>query len=89
MTMVDLLAFGTMAGLLIGLAARSDKVGCIVLMFLPVFVVVCTAVEQQLYPERLNPFSGLDFASDPFWFTIGALGGFIGGRLIRILLGKE
>ncbi len=87
--MVNLLAFGAIAGLLIGLASRSDRAGCIVLVFVPGFVVGCTVVEQQLYPERLNPFSGLDLVSDPFWFTIGALCGFIGGRLVRILLEKE
>jgi hypothetical protein len=84
--MTGLVLFGVIAGLLVGLASRSDKAGCVVLMLAPVVVVACTAVEQLIFPERIAAFSGLDFVSDPFWFTLGALCGLIAGRLLRVLL---
>lgn len=86
MTMANLVLFGAIAGLLIGLASRSDKSGCVISMSIPVFVVACTVVEQRLYPERITAFSGLDFVSDPLWFTLGAACGFIAGRVLLMLL---
>ncbi|WP_155006360.1 hypothetical protein [Sphingomonas hengshuiensis] len=84
--MAELLLLGSLAGLLIGVVVRSDKAGCIVLLFVPVLAVLSTAVEQRMYPDRLTAFSGLDFLSDPFWFSLGALCGLIVGRIARAQL---
>ena len=80
-----LLAIGFMFGLLIGVAVNRPKLGCFILLAVPVAMVAYVSWWQGEHPENLRSTSGLDFVFGPLWPSLGAIGGYLAGKLLRSL----
>lgn len=87
-TIEGLLAAGFACGLLVGVLAPRDKLGCFILLTVPIAMVVYTAWWQGQHPEALRSTSALDFFFGPLWPSLGAIAGFYVGRLLRRHLQK-
>ena len=83
MTIEGLLIVGAVAGLLIGLTAGSQKMGCSVLCIIPVAMIFYISAEQAQNPESIRSTSALDFVFGPLWPSLGAIGGYSIGKLVR------
>lgn len=80
----ELLIFcGLVAGLLVGITVRKPAVGCLTMLAVPVAMVAYIAWWQSQNPEHLRSTSALDFVFGPLWPSLGAVAGFIVGRLLR------
>ena len=81
---IELLIFlGFVAGLLVGVTARKPAVGCLIMLAVPVAMIAYVAWWQSQNPDQLRSTSALDFVFGPLWPSLGALGGFILGQLLR------
>lgn len=74
---------GFVAGLLAALAVARTGMGCALLLLVPVAMIALVLVDQNLHPEDQNSTSALAFIFAPFWPSIGAIGGFLLGKLAR------
>jgi hypothetical protein len=77
------LAVGLAVGLLVGFAFRSRKLGCIILLAVPVAMLFYVGRWQGQHPENLRSTSALDFMFGPLWPSLGALAGFYAGQWVR------
>jgi hypothetical protein len=83
------LAIGVAVGLLVGLLCPRPKLGCIVLLVVPVAMIFFVSWWQGQHPENLRSTSGLDFVFGPLWPSIGATGGYFVGMWFRSLFDKN
>ncbi|RYD58118.1 MAG: hypothetical protein EOP60_03340 [Sphingomonadales bacterium] len=82
------LAIGVAVGLLLGISDPKPKLGCVLLLAVPVAMVVFVSWWQGQHPENLRSTSGLDFVFAPLWPSIGATGGHFAGKWLRSLFDK-
>jgi len=85
MTIEGWLAIGAAAGLLIGILLPRLKVGCFVLLVVPVAMIFYINWWHGQHPENLRSTSGLDFVFGPLWPSLGALPGYFVGIWLRSL----
>ena len=76
-------AIGLAAGLLVGLAVQRPKLGCLVLLAVPVAMIFYISWWQGEHPENLRSTSALDFMFGPLWPSLGAIAGYYAGRWLR------
>lgn len=88
MTIETMLIVGFLAGLVVGAALANPKVGCAVLLLVPVAMIIYIGVWQSQHPESLRSTSGLDFIFGPLWPSIGAVAGFVVVRAAREFFGR-
>jgi hypothetical protein len=88
-TIEFLLMAGAVAGLFIGLAVARPAQGCAALLAVPLAMFAYVWWWQSQNPDKLRSISGLDFLFGPLWPSLGAVGGFFVGMLIRSLLQKS
>jgi hypothetical protein len=89
MTIGMMLFCGAMAGLVVGCIFSSQKLGCLVLLTIPIAMIVYVIRWQAAHPEALRSTSGLDFVFGPFWPSVGALAGFYAVRILLSALMKK
>jgi len=83
-----LILFGAIAGLLVGGFIPSQRLGCVVLLAVPVAMFIYVGRWQDAHPDALRSTSGLDFLFGPLWPSLGALAGFAAGQMLRKALTK-
>ncbi len=83
LTIEGSLAVGAVAGLLVGLLLTRPKLGCLVLLAVPVAMIFFISWWQGEHPENLRSTSGLDFVFGPLWPSLGAIGGYYLGMGLR------
>lgn len=86
MTINTLLLCGAVAGIIVGLAIPRQRVGCVVLLIVPIAMIVYVSRWQAAHPESIRSTSGLDFLFGPLWPSVGAVVGFFAMRLLRAWL---
>ncbi|WP_221714211.1 hypothetical protein [Sphingobium xanthum] len=89
MTIGMMMLYGAMAGLVVGGLFSSQRLGCSILLAIPITMIVYVSRWQSANPEALRSTSGLDFVFGPLWPSIGALGGFYAARALRSALTKK
>jgi hypothetical protein len=83
LTIEGCLAVGFFAGLIIGFLITKQKVGCVVLLAVPVSMAAFISWWQGQHPENLTSTSSLDFLFGPLWPSLGAVAGYYVGRFVR------
>jgi hypothetical protein len=83
------IAIGALIGLLVGLFINGPKLGCVVLLAVPIAMVLFISWWQGEHPENLRSTSGLDFVFGPIWPSLGAVGGYYLGLLLRSLFERR
>jgi hypothetical protein len=83
MTIELLLVCGFVFGLLVGIAVAKPRLGCFILLAVPVATIVYIDWWQGENPDKLRSTSALDFIFGPLWPSLGAIGGLFAGRLLR------
>lgn len=89
MTIEMLLLYGALAGLFAGFTIPNPKVGCVILLAVPITMIIYISKWQTTHPENIRSTSALDFLFGPLWPSIGAVGGFIAGMVLRSALTKR
>jgi len=87
-TITMLLILGGLAGLVVGVVLPTQRSGCIALLAVPVAMLVYIHRWQAAHPESLRSTSGLEYVFGPLWPSLGAIGGFVLGRMLRAALTK-
>lgn len=80
---------GAVFGLLIGFFIPRWKLGCLVLLIIPITMFYYVDWWQDQHPEILNSTSGLQYFFGPLWPSFGAMAGYYMGTLARVLFGKD
>jgi hypothetical protein len=88
MTIAMLLGAGFVAGLLLGVAFAEPAYGCAFLLTVSVAMFGYIWWWQSQNPDELRSTSSLDFLFGPLWPSLGAVGGFLAGVLLRTLFQK-
>ena len=83
------LTVGVILGLLVGTFIKHRKLGCSMLVAIPITMVVYVRWWQVEHPESLRSTSALDFLFGPLWPSLGAIGGYYVGVYVRSLFFKE
>jgi len=83
MTIEAMLTFGVAAGLAVGLIAPRERTGCLMLLAVPIAAFAYVWIWQAQHPESLRSTSSLDFLFGPLWPSIGAVCGYVAGRIGR------
>ena len=83
MTIEFLIVGGAIVGLLSALLIRNARFGCASLWVIPVAMIIVVIVDQHLHPENVRSTSALDFIFAPLWPSLGALVGYVAGRLTQ------
>ncbi|RSU59626.1 hypothetical protein DAH66_00345 [Sphingomonas koreensis] len=83
MTIEAMLVLGALAGLAIGMIASRERSGCLMLLAIPIVAFVYVWIWQAQHPESLRSTSALEFVFGPLWPSIGAVAGYVLGRLGR------
>jgi hypothetical protein len=83
-----MLVFGMVAGLAVGLAFARPRVGCSILLIIPVAMLFYVAWWQSGHPADLRSTSGLDYLFGPLWPSLGALVGYYFGKWLKALTQK-
>ena len=78
-----LILCGFVAGLLVGVAVRKPGLGCLILLAVPVAMIVYIYWWQGENPDKIRSTSALNFIFGPLWPSLGAIGGYFAGRLLR------
>jgi hypothetical protein len=89
LTIQGSLAIGAAIGLLVGLALPRPKMGCVVLLAVPVGMIFFVSWWQGQHPENLRSTSGLDFVFGPLWPSFGAVGAYFIGAWLRTRFGER
>ena len=82
-------AIGTAAGLLVGILFPRPKLGCFVLLAVPLAMIFFVGWWQGEHPENLRSTSALDFLFGPLWPSLGAVVGYCAGMWLRRLLDRR
>ena len=80
-TIEGLLTVGFVFGMLVGVLAPTHKLGCFVLLTVPIAMIAYIAWWQGQHPEALRSTSGLDFLFGPLWPSLGAIAGLFAGKI--------
>jgi hypothetical protein len=75
MTIEALLVYGFIVGFAVGFAVADRKLGCVVLLAVPVAMIAYVSWWQGQNPDKIRSTSGLDFVFGPLWPSLGAIGG--------------
>lgn len=86
MTIEAMLISGAIAGLVIGMMAPQERLGCLMLLAVPIAGFAYVWVWQAQHPENLRSTSALGFFFGPLWPSIGAICGYTTGRIGRSLM---
>jgi hypothetical protein len=78
-----LLVIGLFVGVPVGLFATRTKLGCVILLAVPIAMIAYVGWWQGQHPENVRSTSGLDFVFGPLWPSLGAIAGFYAGRALR------
>ncbi len=89
LTIEGCLAVGFAAGLIIGFLITTQKLGCVVLLAVPIAMIAFVSWWQGQHPESLRSTSALDFVFGPLWPSLGAIAGFYVGRWGRSRLSRQ
>lgn len=89
LTIEGSLAIGAVAGLFVGMLVPRPKVGCFILLAVPVAMIFFISGWQAEHPENLRSTSALDSFFGPLWPSIGAVGGYFAGMWLRNLWGRR
>ena len=88
-TIEGLLFIGFIVGLVVGLATRNQRVGCTILVAVPVAMIAYIAWWQSQHPENLRSTSALDFIFGPLWPSVAALAGFSVAKWMLTVIEKR
>jgi uncharacterized membrane protein YfcA len=88
MAIVMMMFFGAIAGLLVGILIPNQRLGCVILLAVPVAMIIHISRWQDANPDALRSTSGLDFIFGPLWPSLGAIAGFAAGRMLHNALTK-
>ena len=83
MSILVLLLVGALIGFVVGFAVSRQRIGCIILLIVPIAMMVYVGRWQAAHPESMRSTSALDFLFGPFWPSLGALAGFYTVRKLR------
>ena len=83
MTIEAMLIAGFVVGLLVGVAVEKQRLGCLILLVIPVAMVCYISWWQGANPDKLRSTSALDFMFGPLWPSLGALVGYYAGQTLR------
>lgn len=83
LTIEGSMAIGAIAGLGVGIFVARPKVGCLLLSVVPVAMIFFIAWWQAEHPDKLRSTSGLEFIFGSLWPSLGAIGGYAIGQIIR------
>ena len=84
-SILGLLALGFVVGIVVGATITRQKLGCTLLLAVPVAMFAYVWWQQGQHPESLRSTSSLDFLFGPLWPSLGAAAGFFGGATLRSL----
>lgn len=88
MTIQALLILGAIIGFVAAVLFANPRLGCVSLWIIPITMVATVIVDQRLHPESVRSTSALDFMFAPLWPSLGAIAGFLAGRLTRSFIAK-
>jgi len=83
--MMLLMFFAVVLGFIAGFVLRERKLGCLLLLPIPIAMLIYVSMWQAANPENLRSTSALDFIFIPLWPSLGAILGFEIARAIRTL----
>ena len=89
LTIESAFAIGAVLGLIIGILLPRPKIGCFVLLTIPLAMILFIGWWQEQHPENLRSTSGLDFVFGPLWPSLGALGAYFVGLWLRSAFDKN
>lgn len=89
LTIEGSLAIGAAVGLLVGIFVHRPKLGCFVLLVVPVAMIFFVSWWQGEHPENLRSTSALDFLFGPLWPSLGAVCGYYAGKWLREVLDRR
>lgn len=89
MTIQMLLVCGFVAGVLVGVSVTKPRLGCTILLAVPVAMICYVAWWQGENPDKLRSTSSLDFMFGALWPSLAALGGYYAGQTLRWHFGKR
>ena len=89
LTIEGSLAVGAAIGLLVGVSLPRPKLGCVVLLTVPVAMLFFVSWWQDQHSENLRSTSALDFFFGPLWPSLGATGGYFVGIWVRALFNRD
>lgn len=89
LTIEGSMTIGAVVGLLIGIFVPRPKVGCVILLIVPVAMILFESWWQSQHPENLRSTSGLDFVLGPLWPSLGAIGAYFLGIWVRSLFDRD
>jgi len=81
--MMLLMFCALVAGFVAGFVLRQRKLGCLLLLPLPIAMLIYVSMWQAEHPESLRSTSALDFIFIPLWPSLAAVLGFEIARAIR------
>ncbi len=76
---------GLVVGLFICIFLPRPKVGCLALLAVPLAMIVYIGLWQALHPENIRSTSALDFVFGPLWPSLGAIAGYLIGKVLGLL----
>ena len=85
MTIAQLIIAGAAVGFAIALVMRRGRQGCALLLLVPLSMIAFVILDQSvLHPENVRSTSALELIFGPLWPTLGAVGGFAMGLVVRV-----
>lgn len=88
MTIQGLLFVGAIIGFVAALLFARPWPGCASLWIIPLTMIVVVIFDHHIHPETVRSTSALDFMFAPAWPSLGAMAGYIAGRLTRLFIAK-
>jgi hypothetical protein len=76
-------AIGAGIGIVIGLTVGQTRIGCMILLVVPVLMFGYVYHWQNQHLESLRSTSALDFIFGPLWPSSGAFSGYVLGKVIK------
>lgn len=80
---------GLGAGIVVGMLFPRPKIGCTVLLAVPVLMILFVSWWQGQHQESLRSTSSLDYIFGPFWPSLGAFVGYFTGVWLRSAFDKS
>ncbi|MBX7526940.1 hypothetical protein [Qipengyuania vesicularis] len=83
LSIMSLVVLGGVFGSIVGALAPSKRIGCSLLLAVPVGMVIYVSIWQSQNPEALRSTSPLEFFFGPLWPSLGAVVGWQFGKSVR------